>query len=131
MLNWRREEKNYIRERLREYKEPFIFCLFKSDKNDRLNKFVDNVRLEFRRNKLDEILLEVKKERERIDSVVNSINNEFEDYMYKQNNLISKYNKPFKVKISDDVISPLEQLEVVSIQCEPFKVSFLQEKIGE
>lgn len=49
--------------------------------------------------------------------------------MYKQNNVISRYNKPFKIKCSDGEFSSLEQLEVVSIQCEPFKVSFIQEKL--
>ena len=129
MLNWRLEEEQYIHDKLREYKEPFLFCLFKKENNKHLNEFVNNARLEYRRVKLDEMLSEVKQERERIDSLVEDMNNKFEEYMNKQSNIISKYNKPFKIKFSDGVFSPLEQMEVVSIQGEPFKVSFIQEKV--
>lgn len=129
MLNWRIEEEQYIHNKLKEYKTPFIFCLFKDKGKEHLNKFVDNARLEYRKDKLDSILLEVEKERKKIDNLVNDLNSKFEDYMYKQSNLISRNIKPFKVKISDGEFSPLEQLEVVSIQSEPFKMSFIQEKL--
>ena len=129
MLNWRLEEEQYIHDKLREYKEPFLFCLFKDKGKKHLNEFVNNARLEYRRVKLDEMLSEVKQERERIDSLVEDINNSFEDYMYKLNNRVSNNIKPFKVKVSDGVFSPLEQTEIVSIQSEPFKVSFIQEKV--
>ena len=135
MLNWRIEEENYITEKLRSYSEPFLFCLFKSDKkkNERLNKFVEKARLEYRQQKLDDILLEVKKERERIDDLVNDMNSKFEDYMYRQNHIISKNIKPFKMEAKpyDNYSEPtLSQLEVITIQCEPLKLSFIQEKIG-
>lgn len=134
MLNWRIEEEDYIREKLREYKEPFLFCLFKSDKkkNENLNKYVDSARLEYRKSKLDDILLEVKKERERIDKLVNDMNSKFEDYMNKQNHIISKNIKPFRIEAKpyDNYSEPtLSQMEVVTIHGEPLKLSFIQEKL--
>ena len=132
MLNWRIEEEHYIREKLRNYKTPFLFCLFKSEKkiNENLNKFVDNARLEYRKNKLDDIMLEVKKERERIDNLINNINSKFEDYMYRQNHIINKNIKPFRIDVNEYDNEPtLSQLEVVTIHTEPFKLSFIQEKI--
>lgn len=129
MLNWRLEEEQYIHDKLREYKTPFLFCLFKDKGKKHLNEFVINARLEYRRVKLDEMLSEVKQERKRIDALVKDMNNSFEDYMYKLSNRISTNIKPFKVKLSDGVFSPLEQTEIVSIQSEPFRVSFIQEKV--
>ena len=129
MLNWRLEEEQYIHDKLREYKEPFLFCLFKKENNKHLNEFVNNARLEYRQVKLDEMLSEVKQERERIDDLVKDMNNSFEDYMYKLSNRISNNIKPFKVKLSNGVFSPLVQTEIVSIQSEPFKISFIQEKV--
>ena len=135
MLTWRIEEKNYIREKLKDYKTPFLFCLFQSEKkqNKRLNNFVNEARLEYRHNKLDDILVEVEKERQRITELVNDLNNRFNDYMNRQHHIITKNIKPFQMELKpyDNYKEPtLSQLEVVTIQCEPLKLSFIQEKLG-
>ena len=60
------------------------------------------------------------------------LNSKFEDYMCKLSNLISTDIKPFKVEAKnyDNLSTPVrESLEIVNIQCEPFRLSFIQEKL--
>ena len=76
----------------------------------------------------------MKKERKRITKLVNDLNNKFNDFLEEQQHIISKNIKPFQceVKPYDNLHEPtLNQLEVVTIHCEPLKLAFIQEHIDE
>lgn len=137
MLSWRIEEDKYVNKKINEYlnKIPALARIFISEKqmNKNINYISDKARLEYRRDKLDSMLNEVKEERERINDLVNDLNIKFDDYLHKQQNIISKNIKPFEIKVkpyNNSSKITLEQLEVVTIQCEPLKLSFIQEKVG-
>ncbi len=138
MLNWRIEEDKYVNEKINEYlnKIPALARIFISEKqmNKNINYISDKARLEYRRNKLDSMLNELKKERERINDLVDDLNIKFDEYLHKQQDIISKNIKPFKIEVKpydNPKEVTLERLEVVTIQCEPLKLSFIQEKLGE
>lgn len=138
MLNWRIEEDKYVNKRISEYlnKIPALARIFISEKqmNKNINYISDKARLEYRKNKLDSMLNEVKKERERINDLVDDLNIKFDEYLYKQQDIISKNIKPFKIELKpydNPKEVTLVRLEVVTIQCEPLKLSFIQEKVDE
>lgn len=136
MLNWRLEEEKYVEERLKEYRKELnvLALMFMSKKQ--LNKNIEHVkeqsRQDYRANKLDKYLEEIKKERKRINDLLNNINTAFDEYLEEHKHLISKNIKPFQMEVKpyDNLSEPtLSQLEVVSIHCKPFSISFIQEKI--
>lgn len=105
-----------------------------SDKqlNKNINYITEQAKLEYRSQKLDSYLEDVKEERKRINDLINDINNAFNDYLEEQKHLISKNIKPFQIEANpyDNLTEPtLSQLEVVTIHCKPFKIAFIQEKI--
>lgn len=136
MLNWRIEEKEYVDKKIHDYldKMSALARIFISEKqmNKNLNYISDQARLEYRRNKLDSFLDEVQKERDRINNLVDDLNNKFNDYINNQQHSISKNIKPFRVEAKpyDGYSEPtLSKLEVVSIKTEPFELAFVQERI--
>lgn len=138
MLNWRIEEKVYIKEKIYEYlsKIPALARIFISEKqmNKKINYISDQASLEFRRNKLDSILDEVEEERNRINALIDDMNNKFDNYISKQQHIISKNIRPFEIEVKpyDNLGEPtLSRLEVVSIKCEPFELAFIQENIDK
>ena len=137
MLNWRLEEGEYISNKIDEYLKniPSLTRIFMSNKQ--LNKNIwyltEQAKLEYRSKKLDGYLDEVKEERKRIDKLVDTLNNKFDDYMSKQKHIISKNIKPFQIdaKLYDNFTEPtLSQVEIITIHCEPLKLSFIQENIN-
>lgn len=136
MLNWRLDEGEYISNKIDEYLKniPSLTRIFMSNKQ--LNKNIwyltEQAKLEYRSQKLDGFLDEVKEERKRIDKLVDDLNNKFDDYINKQKHIVSKNIKPFRIEAKpyDNLTEPtLSQLEVVNIYCEPFKIAFIQENI--
>lgn len=137
MINWQEEEKMYIIDKLNDYYErqakmPLGFLI--SDRKNRKNieEIKEQAKKEYRYNKLMKYEKEVQEERKKINKLVDEINNEFKQYFNSQKAIISNTYNPFKIECQEykdinDV--PLKQLEIVSIQCEPFKISFIQEKI--
>ena len=136
MLNWRLEEREYISNKVDEYLKniPSLTRIFMSNKqlNKNIRYLTEQAKLEYRSQKLDGFLDEVKEERKRIDKLVNDLNNKFDDYMSKQKHIISKNIKPFQIEAKpyDNFSEPiLSQLEIITINCEPLKLSFIQENI--
>lgn len=138
MLNWRLEENQYVEERLKEYRKELngLARMFMSDRQ--LNKNIEYItkqaKLEYRSIKLDDYLDEVDKERERIDKLIDDLNNKFNGYINEQKHIISKNIRPFQIEAKpyDNFTEPtLSQLEVITIHCEPFKLAFIQEKIKD
>lgn len=136
MLNWRLEEREYINKKIDEYLQniPALSRIFMSDKqlNKNINYITEQAKLEYRSQKLDSHLEDVKEERKRINNLINDINDAFNDYLEEQKHLISKNIKPFEMELKpyDNLSEPtLSQLEVVTIHCKPFKIAFIQEKI--
>lgn len=136
MLNWRVEEEKYVETQISEYRQSItaLQMMFMSKKT--LDKNIiyisQEARLKYRRNKLDTYMEEIEKERKRIDELVDKMNKKFDEYMSNQQHIISKNIKPFRLEAKPyDNLSKsiLEQLEIVTIQCEPLKLAFLQEKI--
>ena len=136
MLNWRLEEREYVSNKVDEYLKniPSLSRIFMSDKqlNKNINYITEQAELEYRSKKLDGYLDEIKEERKRIDKLVDTLNNKFDDYMSKQKHIISKNIKPFKIEAKpyDNFTEPtLSQVEIITIHCEPLKLSFIQENI--
>lgn len=139
MLNWLEEEKQYVDKAVEHYlkeqsKMPLGFMMSRKTLNKNIEKVKKEATDRYRYEKLRKYELEIIEERKRIDNLVNDINNKFGDYMYKLSNLISRDIKPFKMVVKEydnlDVLSP-KKLERVDIQCEPFRLSFIQEKISK
>lgn len=139
MLNWIEEEKQYVDKAVDNYlkeqsKMPLGFIISRKTLNKNIEKVKKEATDRYRFDKLMKYREEIEEERKRIDKVVEEINNKFNDYLESQKSIISKNINPFKI-----VVKPydnpkevtLEQLEVVTIQCEPLKLSFIQEKVGE
>jgi len=139
MIDWIEEEKQYVDRAVDNHlkeqsKMPLGFMISRKT----LNKNIEKVRKEatdrYRFNKLMKYRGEIETERKRIDKVVEEINNKFNDYLENQNHIISKNIKPFRVEAKpyNGYTEPtLSNLEVVTIQCEPFKLSFIQEKVDK
>lgn len=139
MINWIEEEKQYVDRAVDNYlkeqsKMPLGFMISRKTLNKNIEKVKKEATDRYRFNKLMKYRGEIEEERKRIDKVVEEINNKFNDYLESQKDIISKNIKPFKI-VAKPYDNPkevtLEQLEVVTIQCEPFKLSFIQEKVGE
>lgn len=137
LLDWHRGEELYIQRMVDNHlkeqaKMPLGFMISRKTLNKNIEKVKEDAKNRFREMKLLFYESQIEEERKRIDKVVEDINSKFEKYMNKQRNIISKNIKPFKIMCKEyNEFSPLEQLEVVSIHCEPFEISFIQEKIKE
>lgn len=138
MLNWRIEEEIAIKEAIKQYneeqaKKPFSFLI--SERQERKNiEFVTKRAIDrYRLHKLEEYEIEIQKEREKIDNLIKELNIRFNKYLHEQGKIISDNVKPIKLKtnlyetLDEATIAPLE---VVTIYCEPFRLSFIQEKLG-
>lgn len=139
MIDWIEEEKQYVDRAVDNYlkeqsKMPLGFMISRKTLNKNIEKVKKEATDRYRFDKLMKYRGEIETERKRIDKVVEEINNKFNDYLESQKDMISKNIKPFKIEVKtyDNLKEvTLEQLEVVTIQCEPFKLSFIQEKVGE
>lgn len=139
MIDWIKEEKQYIDRAVDDYlkeqsKMPLGFMISRKTLNKNIEKVKKEATDRYRFDKLMKYRGEVETERKRIDKVVEEINNKFNDYLERQNHIISKNIKPFKIEARpyDNYTEPtLSNLEVVTIQCEPLRLSFIQEKVGE
>ena len=138
MLNWREEEKQYIQEKIGNYyreqsKMPLGFMLSKKANAKNIAKITEKATQEYRYFKLIKYEAQIQEERKRIDNLVTEINDKFDNYLNKQQHIISKNIKPFKIEAkpySNYSEPTLSNLEIVSILCQPFKISFIQERIG-
>ena len=137
MLNWRLEEREYVSNKVDEYLKniPSLTRIFMSNKqlNKNIRYLTEQAKLEYRSKKLDGYLDAVTEERKRIDKLDDTLNNKFDDYMSKQKHIISKNIKPFQIdaKLYDNFTEPtLSQVEIITIHCEPLKLSFIQENIN-
>lgn len=138
MLNWVEEEKQYVDKAVDNYlkeqaKMPLGFMISKKTLNKNIEKIKEKSIQEYRYNKLMKYEAEVQEERKKIKELVNEINDRFNQYFNTQKEIVSNTYKPFKIECKeykDYNDLPLKQLEIVSIQCEPFKISFIQEKIN-
>ena len=138
MLNWRIEENQYVEERLEEYRKELsrLALMFMSEKqlNKNIAYITEQAKLNYRETKLDDYIDEIIEERKRINDLVNNMNTTFNEYLSQQKHLISKNIKPFQIEAKpyDNLSEPtLSQLEVVTIHCEPLKLAFIQEKVGD
>lgn len=136
MLNWRREEEEYIDKSVKNYINNLSgwSMIFMSEKDYKRNiEYVKRqARDSYRERKLDDYLNEVKEERKRIDALINEINVKFNEFLDNQQHIIDNEIKPFELKVveSSSPFAPVEsELEVVRIECKPFKLAFIQEKI--
>ena len=136
MLYWRIEEEEYIYQAVKKYIDNLSgwAMIFMSEKAYERNiEYVKRqARDAYRERKLDDYLNEVKEERKRIDALIEDINAKFNEFLDKQQHIISKEIKPFELKAveSSSLLEYVEPgLEVVKIECEPFRLAFIQEKI--
>ena len=137
LLDWVEGEKRYIEKRVNnylkeQYEMPLSFLL--SDK--KLNKNIEEIKREakdyFRFIKLNYYEAQIAQERKRIDKLVEDINNKLNEYMFCTEEKIYNELKPFKIKTehyANDFGHYSKPKEIVSIYCEPFEISFLQEAI--
>lgn len=82
-----------------------------------------------------EELIKIKKERNRIDELIDEINSEIMKYLKEKKALIDETIKPFKVNVkkynNPDEIQPMST-HVVTIALNPqFKISFIQKDMEE
>ncbi len=139
MLNWRIEEEEYIKKAKNKYyeeeiKNPFSFLMSDKTRRKNIQYVTDKARERYRQEKLEKYEEEIIEERKRIDKVVEEINNKYGEFIKEQKNLISANVKPFNIRVNEyDYFNqnPVGSLEVITIQSEPFKISFIQEKMGE
>ena len=137
MLNWRIEEREFVDKEINEYyKNLLVFqrlVMNKKQMNKNINYITEQAKLKYRSKKLDNILDDVLKERKRINDLIENLNNKFDGYISEQQHIISQNIRPFEMEAKpyDNISEPtLSQLEVVTIYCKPFKLAFIQEKIG-
>ena len=138
MLNWREEEKQYIQEKIDNYRKeqakmPLGFLLSAKQNSKNIEKITEKATQEYRYFKLIKYEAEIQEERKRIDNLINEINDKFDNYLNEQHHIISRNIKPFKIEAkpySNYSEPTLSNLEIVSILCQPFKISFIQEKLG-
>ena len=138
MLNWREEEKQYIQEKIDNYRKeqakmPLGFLLSAKQNSKNIEKITEKATQEYRYFKLIKYEAEIQEERKRIDNLINEINDKFDNYLNEQQHIISRNIKPFKIEAkpySNYSEPTLSNLEIVSILCQPFKISFIQEKLG-
>ena len=139
MLDWIEEEKRYVNKAVdiyleKQFKMPLGFMISKKT----LNKNIEQVKKEatdkYRFDKLMKYRGEIEMERQRINKVVEGINNKFNEYLKSTKINIDKNVKPFKLEakeyISLETIG-CTPLETITIQCEPFRIAFIQEKVGD
>ena len=136
MLNWRVEEEKYVSKKIDEYLDSLskTSILFTSQRtrNENLKLVEEQARLSYREEKLDSMLDEIRKERERINDLVDDINNKFCTYLEDKIFLMPSYEdklvainaRPYHEQ------NQLVELEVVEIELKPLKIGFIQQKIG-
>lgn len=140
LLDWQKGEKIYIQKMVDNYlseqaKMPLGFMISKKTLNKNIEKIKEEAKNNFREMKLHFYESQIYEERKRISVLVDRINCEFLKFLNTQSDLISKNIKPFKINVKDyknyNKGITIQDLEVVIIQTEPFKLSFLQEKVGD
>ncbi len=139
MLDWREEEKQFIQDKIDNYRKnqakmPLGFLLSAKQNTKNIEKITEKATQEYRYFKLIKYEAEIQEERKRIDNLINEINDKFDNYLNKQQHIISKNIRPFKMEAKPyyNYSEPtLSNLEIVSILCEPFKISFIQEKVSD
>lgn len=136
-LDWKEGEERYIQKRIDYYlkkqsKMPLGFLLSKK----KLNKNIEEIKKEakdyFRFMKLYYYKEEIEQERERIDKLIEDTNNKINKYIKNIKENINNEIKPFKIKTKDYINNFNDYCvpkEIVSIYCEPFEISFIQEII--
>lgn len=138
MLNWRIEEEDYVKKAIEKYfekanKNPFSFLMSDKTRRKNIQYVTDIARNSYRQKKLEKYEEEIIEERKRIDKVVEELNNKYEEFINNQKFLINDNIKPFNIEAKNYSCfnqNPLGILEIVTIQSEPLKLSFIQEKIG-
>lgn len=135
MLNWRVEEEKYVSKKKDEYLDSLskTSILFTSQRtrNENLKLVEEQARLSYREEKLDSMLDEIRKERERINDLVDDINNKFCTYLEDKIFLMPSYEDKL-VAINARPYhehNQLVELEVVEIELKPLKIGFVQKKI--
>lgn len=138
MIDWKEEEKQYIEKAVDSYlkeqsKMPLAFLMSKKTLNKNIEKVKERATDRYRVDKLNRYREEIEIERKRIDKTVELINNKFNDYVKSIKGEINTNVKPFKLETKEYDYASLEpaSLEKIEISCEPFKIAFLQERIGE
>lgn len=139
MLNWKLEEDILVSKKSSEYYEKLGWFYKEITSKRKLDKEMENVRkdikLKYRAEKLNTFDNEIKKERNRINELVNKINFEFNDFIRKNKGLIDNNIVPFKIKVkpyntcNEEILCP-GTLEHVTIYFEPMAISFLQERLN-
>ena len=134
MLNWHKEEDDYVFKKLKKCKYlSLISRMLMSEK--RFNKILESettkAKLEYREKRLNEDLNIINEERKRINNLVNDMNLKFEEYLKSQKEIISRNINPFKIEAKpyDSVNLNQVPLEIITIYCEPFQIKSIQEKI--
>jgi len=138
MLDWKEEEKQYIEKAVDSYlkeqnKMPLGFMISKKTLSKNIKKVKQRATDRYREDKLHRYRAEIEIERKRIDEAVEEINKRFNGYLKSIECNINANIKPFKLEANEYEFgcTPTADMEVITINCEPFKISFLQEKIGE
>ena len=141
MLNWRIEEEEYIKKAKDKYyeeesKNPFSLLMSNKTRIKNIQYVTDMARERYRQEKLEKYEKEIKEERERIDKVVEEINNKFEIYIKGIKEQINDKIRPFKLEVEEydnlnNNPTSIQSLERVIIKCEDLKIAFIQESIGE
>lgn len=138
MLDWLEEEKQYVNKAVDNYlKEqsamPLGFMISRKTLNNNIEEVKKEATDRYRFDKLMKYRGEIETERKRIDTVVEEINNKFNEYLNSVKNNVNKNIKPFKLDVKEytnlDIIGSTTLLETVTIQCEPFRIAFVQEKL--
>ena len=137
MLDWFEEEKQYVNKAVDNYlkeqsKMPLGFMISRKTLNKNIEKVKKEATDRYRFDKLMKYRGEIETERKRIDKVVEEINNKFNGYLNLVKNNVNKNIKPFKLEAKE--YTNLETigsttLETITIQCEPFRIAFVQEKL--
>ena len=141
MLNWRIEEEDCIKEAIENYlkeesKKPFWFLMSEKTRRKNIQYVTDKARERYRQEKLEKYEEEIKEERERIDKVVEEINNKFEVYIKGIKGQINDKIRPFKLEVEEydnlnNTPTSIQSLERVIIRCEDLKIAFIQERVGK
>ena len=136
MLNWRVEEEKYVRKKKDEYLDSLssLNILFTSQKTRHENLLLieERARMSYREQKLDSMLDEIRKERDRINDLVHDINNKFSNNLQEQMCIINEKIKPLEINVRPyHDYTQIDELEVVEIELKPLKIYFVQQKIGE
>ena len=137
MLNWVEEEKQYIDKKVDEYLEeqskmPLGFMISQKTLCKNIKKIKKEATDKYRFEKLMKYRREIETERQRINKVIEDINNKFNEYLKTIKCNVDKNIKPFKLEAKEYKRLDIKEFvatEIVRISCEPFQIAFIQEKI--